>query len=53
MVVVPLAHAPEQRNRPERDDRKPGDAGLAARYDDERGEQRTERRSEIAAGLEE
>ena len=43
---------PEHHDREQRRDREPGDARLAARQHDERGEQRPERRAGVAADLE-
>ena len=43
----------QKRHRDERGQREPRDARLAARQHDERRQQRAERRSEVAADLEE
>ena len=51
-ALVPVAHAPEHRDRDERHDGEPRQASLPVRQDDEGRQQRAERGARVAADLE-
>src|SRR3954470_3921433 len=53
MTLVPAADEREQGRGGDRAEREPGDAGLAARHDDEGDEQRADGCARFAADLEE